>query len=139
MSSSDDVAAYVREVYSHDGAEVESIGDDRIRVRMPPCFHNVTEFCQRLFVEFNGACVDLVVDDNNTAVIFEVFAAPRAFLRDDSGGGGVAPVRAPSATPFWPGVAQGLVTAGIALGAAAAWPSALHAGRLVLNATLAGV
>ena len=81
------VADYVREVYSHDGLEVESTGDDRIRVRMPPTFHNVTEFCRRLHVEFDGACVDLVVDDNNTSIVFEVYAPRTGGGRSDDSGG----------------------------------------------------
>jgi len=72
--SEKDIADFIREHYSAAGTEVEGVGRRRVRVRMPPEFQDVTDFCGLLQETF-GAHVDLVVDDNpNKCVVFEVYA-----------------------------------------------------------------
>jgi len=72
-----DIAAFVRNEYTPDGVEVEGEGANRIRLRMPPTFHNVTDLCREL-VECFGAHIDLVIDHNDSTkcVVFEVYASP---------------------------------------------------------------
>ena len=72
----DDIAAFVRNEYTSDGVEVEGEGANRIRLRMPPTFHNVTGLCRDL-VEYFGAHIDLVIDHNDSTkcVVFEVYAS----------------------------------------------------------------
>jgi len=68
-----ELAQFVRETYSRDGVEVEGIGANRTRLRMPPDFHDVTGLCRELLTVF-GACVDLSIDDSEgKCVVFEVF------------------------------------------------------------------
>jgi len=81
----DNIAAFVRDEYTPDGVEVEGEGANRIRLRMPPTFHNVTDLCREL-VECFGAHIDLVIDHNDSTkcVVFEVYSSP------SSGSQGVA-------------------------------------------------
>lgn len=68
-----ELAQFVRDTYSRDGVEVEGIGANRTRLRMPPDFHDVTGLCRELLTVF-GACVDLSIDDSEgKCVVFEVF------------------------------------------------------------------
>jgi hypothetical protein len=73
----DDIAAFVRDEYTPDGVEVEGEGANRMRLRMPPTFHNVTDLCREL-VECFGAHIDLVIDHNDSTkcVVFEVYTSP---------------------------------------------------------------
>ncbi len=97
------IAAFVRDEYTPDGVEVEGEGANRVRLRMPPSFHNVTRLCRDL-VELFGANVDLVIDQNDAArcVVFEVFtggegaaaAAPVTDTQDE------CPVPEPPAAPL---------------------------------------
>ena len=73
MPFSDDMAAYVRDTYSDEGVEIEGTGAGRIRLRMPPEFHDVTRLAQELCVRFGGR-MDLVIDDAaSNCVILEVY------------------------------------------------------------------
>lgn len=67
------LAEFIRTNYSQDGIEVEGEGAGRIRVRMPPEFHDVTSFCGDLQHNFD-AHIDLCIDDNaNSCVVFDVY------------------------------------------------------------------
>jgi hypothetical protein len=58
-----DIAEYVRTYYTDQGVEVEGTGSGRMRLRMPPEFHNVTEMCRDLVQNYD-AVVDLVIDQH---------------------------------------------------------------------------
>jgi hypothetical protein len=78
-----EIAQFVRDHYSAAGVEVEGVGQRRVRIRMPPEFEDVTDFCG-LLQETYGAHVDLVVDDHDKkCVVFEVYA-PRKRTRSDT-------------------------------------------------------
>ena len=64
---------------------MEGIGDNRVRLRMPPDFMNVTALCRDLYEVF-GAHVDLVIDDNaNSCVVFEaILPRSRAEITQDN-------------------------------------------------------
>jgi hypothetical protein len=74
-----DIAEYVRTYYTDQGVEVEGTGSGRMRLRMPPEFHNVTEMCRDLVQNYD-AVVDLVIDEQGgqkSCVIFEVYCEHR--------------------------------------------------------------
>lgn len=64
MASPKDIAEYVIESYTKDGAEIHSTGDEAIIVNLPPSFKDMTEFCSALYEEF-GSIVDLDYDNNS--------------------------------------------------------------------------
>ena len=64
MASPKDIAEYVIESYTKDGAEIHSTGDEAIIVNLPPSFKGMTEFCSALYEEF-GSIVDLDYDNNS--------------------------------------------------------------------------
>jgi len=100
------IASTIRDHYSAAGVEVEGLGDRRVRVRMPPEFADVTNFCGHMQEEY-GAHVDLVVDDNDQkCVVFEV-CVPKMSLHTNSS---PPPVEeAVSETPWWATVVQAVV------------------------------
>ncbi len=86
-SFSSEMAAYVRDAYSDAGVEIEGTGAGRIRLRMPPEFHDITRLAQELCVRFGGR-MDLVIDDAaSKCVILEVYETQTEGDRGDEGGG----------------------------------------------------
>jgi len=69
------VAQYIRDHFSQDGLEVDGVGEDTVRVRMPPNFHNLTDLCAQLLDEHN-AFVDFSIEESAgvTSVILEVYS-----------------------------------------------------------------
>ena len=81
MADSQSIADYVREHYTDQGVEVEGTGSGRMRLRMPPEFHNVTEMSRDLIFNFD-AVIDLVIDqqgsqNQKSCVVFEVYCEER--------------------------------------------------------------
>ena len=82
----EEIADFIRDNYSTPiggvaergtGLEVMCTGAGRLRVRMPPNFEDVSEFCRNLW-EYFQAKVDLVIDDNSrSCVVFEVYCRPQ--------------------------------------------------------------
>ena len=88
----EEIADFIRENYSTPlggvaargtGLEVMCTGAGRIRVRMPPNFEDVSEFCRNIW-EYFQAKVDLVIDDNSrSCVVFEVYCRPQWAVSED--------------------------------------------------------
>ena len=76
MAEEPPVAQFIRDHFSRDGLEIDGVGEDSVRVRMPPNFTNMTDFCARLLEE-HGAFVDYCIEENaaNTSVILEVYTS----------------------------------------------------------------
>jgi len=78
------LSEYVAQHFRLDMLEVESVGNKKLRVRLPPEFHGLTEFCKALHVEF-GANVDVVVENDGSgasSAVLEIHE-PSISVEDD--------------------------------------------------------
>ena len=119
MTQEPPVAQFIRNHFSRDGLEIDGVGEDSVRVRMPPNFTNLTDFCARLQEE-HGAFVDYCVEENTsvTSVILEVYTTDITVSRNEVGIEAEAPALEGGAASCVYTMAMSIACSAVAAGAA---------------------